>query len=670
MSVRLRWNVVRKVLLYGIGLLMMGGLILLLGGCGAAEMPTAEAPSATVTPAEEGEEAVPESEDESSLDVSAADLDPEERTGMYTSPPEMLIDPNKVYVATLETEKGDIVVELFADKAPETVNSFVFLARDGYYDNTTFHRVIEDFMAQAGDPSGTGMGGPGYTFADEFHPDLRHDGPGVLSMANAGPGTNGSQFFITYDATPWLDGKHSVFGKIVEGMDVVQSLNPRDPQTATGPGDEIKTIRIEETEKSLLPEPTPVVLTEPGAVPMPDDPMQRVGMYEHPPEMVIDPETSYVATIKTEKGDLVVELFAGQAPRTVNNFIFLAREGYYDNTTFHRVIEDFMAQAGDPSGTGRGGPGYTFADEFHPDLTHDGPGVLSMANAGANTNGSQFFITFAETPWLDGKHSVFGKVVEGMDVVRKISLRDPQTAQAPGDVIETIVIEEGAAGSSSSSSSSSESEEEPEEAMNPGLVENDALAAPAVTESFAGLEGEPFVSGETSAAYPGADGVRWFPSLGDKDAPVIVMEFSEVGCGHCRVYNSNSFPKILEEHVKTGQARYVGHLMAFNRPQSREYLGAAMCAMEQGQYFAYEHAVYGSGDLALTASAEEIDLDMAAFNACIEEGRYAEAVDDASNHAFQMGVNATPTFFVNGEMVQGNNPARISQLILEALPEE
>ncbi len=670
MSVRLRWNVVRKVLLYGIGLLMMGGLILLLGGCGGAETPetpTAEEPSVTDIVIEE-EEVAPESEDAPGSETGAAALEPEERTGMYTSPPEMLIDPNKVYVATLETEKGDIVVELFADKAPETVNSFVFLARDGYYDNTTFHRVIEDFMAQAGDPSGTGMGGPGYTFADEFHPDLRHDGPGVLSMANAGPGTNGSQFFITYDATPWLDGKHSVFGKVVEGMDVVQLLNPRDPQTATGPGDEIKTIRIEEAEKSLLPEPTPVVLTEPGAVPMPDDPMQRVGMYEHPPEMVIDPETSYVATIKTEKGDLVVELFAGQAPRTVNNFIFLAREGYYDNTTFHRVIEDFMAQAGDPSGTGRGGPGYTFADEFHPDLTHDGPGVLSMANAGANTNGSQFFITFAETPWLDGQHSVFGKVVEGLDVLEKISLRDPQTAQAPGDVIETIVIEEGAAGSSSSSSS--ESEEEPEEAMNPGLVENDALAVPSVTESFAGLEGEPFVSGETSVAYPGADGVRWFPSLGDKDAPVIVMEFSEVGCGHCRVYNSNSFPKILEEHVKTGQARYVGHLMAFNRPQSREYLGAAMCAMEQGQYFAYEHAVYGSGDLALTASAEEIDLDMAAFNACIEEGRYAEAVDDASNHAFQMGVNATPTFFVNGEMVQGNNPARISQLILEALPEE
>ena len=171
---------------------------------------------------------------------------PADRNNMYTAPPAMVIDPAKQYVATIETEKGDIVAELYAGKVPNTVNNFVFLAREGFYDNTAFHRVIADFMAQAGDPTGTGRGGPGYRFADEFDATLRHDGPGVLSMANAGPGTNGSQFFITFAETSWLDGRHAVFGKVIDGLDVLLSLSVRDPQTATTPGDLIKTIRIEE----------------------------------------------------------------------------------------------------------------------------------------------------------------------------------------------------------------------------------------------------------------------------------------------------------------------------------------------------------------------------------------------------------------------------------------
>jgi cyclophilin family peptidyl-prolyl cis-trans isomerase len=149
---------------------------------------------------------------------------------MYSSPPAMQIDPEKSYIATIATENGDIVLELYADKAPVTVNNFVFLAREGFYDDTTFYRVIPGFMAQAGDPTGTQGGGPGYAFADEFHPDLRHDGPGVLSMANTGqPVSNGSQFFITYDATSWLDDRHTVFGRVTEGMDVLESLEVGDP---------------------------------------------------------------------------------------------------------------------------------------------------------------------------------------------------------------------------------------------------------------------------------------------------------------------------------------------------------------------------------------------------------------------------------------------------------
>ncbi|MDE2802542.1 MAG: peptidylprolyl isomerase, partial [Chloroflexota bacterium] len=130
----------------------------------------------------------------------------------YDAPPALTIDPEKSYTATFKTVKGDIVIELIADKVPNTVNNFVFLAREGFYDDTTFHRVIPDFMAQGGDPTGTGTGGPGYRFADEFHPSLRHDKPGILSMANAGPNTNGSQFFITHGPTPHLDNRHAVFG--------------------------------------------------------------------------------------------------------------------------------------------------------------------------------------------------------------------------------------------------------------------------------------------------------------------------------------------------------------------------------------------------------------------------------------------------------------------------
>ena len=208
--------------------------------------------------------------------------------------------------ATIETTKGTIVIELFGQEAPKTVANFIKLAGQGFYNGVIFHRVIPGFMIQTGDPEGTGRGGPGYTFADEFSPKLKHDKPGILSMANAGPNTNGSQFFITVAATPWLNGKHAIFG---------------------------------------------------------------------------------------------------------------------------RVIPDFMVQTGDPTGTGTGGPGYKFADEFAPGLKHDKPGMLSMANAGPNTNGSQFFITVVATPWLDGKHAIFGQVVQGMDVVNAI-VNSPRN---PGD---------------------------------------------------------------------------------------------------------------------------------------------------------------------------------------------------------------------------------------------
>ncbi len=159
----------------------------------------------------------------------------------------MEIDPNKKYTARMETDKGTMVIELFADKTPNTVNNYAFLSRQGFYEGVMFHRVIENFMVQGGDPTGRGAGGPGYKFEDEFHPSLKHEKPGVLSMANAGPNTNGSQFFITHVPTPWLDGKHSVFGQVIEGMDVLMSIAPRDPMRPEYPGVYIQKVTIEES---------------------------------------------------------------------------------------------------------------------------------------------------------------------------------------------------------------------------------------------------------------------------------------------------------------------------------------------------------------------------------------------------------------------------------------
>jgi len=166
----------------------------------------------------------------------------------YTSCPTVTIQPNKQYIATLHTQKGDIVIQLFADKTPMTVNSFVFLAREGWYNDITFHRVIPDLFAQTGDPSGTGKGNPGYYIITEIDPTLTFEKPGMVAMVNSGPDTSGSQFFITYAPTTQYNGQYTIFGEVLSGMDVLKQLTPRDaqPGTDTPPGDKLISIEIEE----------------------------------------------------------------------------------------------------------------------------------------------------------------------------------------------------------------------------------------------------------------------------------------------------------------------------------------------------------------------------------------------------------------------------------------
>ncbi|MDW8325975.1 MAG: peptidylprolyl isomerase [Anaerolineales bacterium] len=180
----------------------------------------------------------------------------------------------------------------------------------------------------------------------------------------------------------------------------------------------------------------------PAAAPAEVTPAPTPLQWDAPPEMQIDPNKQYIATLDTEKGKIVIELLAKDAPITVNNFVFLARQGFYDGVTFHRVLKDFVAQAGDPTGTGMGGPGYFIPNE-NDNAEFDRPGLVAMANSGRDRNGSQFFITFKELPHLNGGYTIFGRVIRGMEVALALTLRDPeQNPDFPGDRINSVTIEE------------------------------------------------------------------------------------------------------------------------------------------------------------------------------------------------------------------------------------
>lgn len=412
-------------------LLLLAALLLI--ACGAPAAPT----EATPAPPDSSEtDATPEVVENIELPQQS-----------WAEAPEMTIDPSKVYIATFKTEKGDIVVELYADKAPATVNNLVFLANEGFYDNTTFHRVLEDFMAQGGDPTGTGSGGPGYQFEDEIDFELAFDRAGLLAMANSGPGTNGSQFFFTLAPTPWLDGRHTIFGEVIEGQEVVDQLTRRDPdQNPDTPGDTLLTVDISEADESLRPTPTPPP-TPFAPDPAADDhfmsampPEERVDYWNTAPENVLEPGQIYVATFKTEVGDVVVELLTEVAPENVNNFVALANAGYYDGTHFYEVIEEIVAVGGDPLEDGSGSPGYFVNDELVSNA-FEGAGWLGSAQLAPDSNTGQFFFSLGDASWLAERFTPLGQVIDGVDVLSEIKLRDPvQAPESPGTLIQRIDI--------------------------------------------------------------------------------------------------------------------------------------------------------------------------------------------------------------------------------------
>ena len=283
------------------------------------------------------------------------------------------------------------------------------------------------FLLQGGDfTKGNGTGGEsiyGAKFKDENF-EIQHCEPFLLSMANSGPNTNGSQFFITTDKTPWLDGKHTVFGRVVEGFEVVQAMESMGSEE----GKTRKKVSIAECGELMLAEEAQEEQTQAQ--------QQQQSITQNMPPADIGQGNPYVFfEIATQDkrgqgkllGTVIFELFQDAAPKCAENFRSLCTgekgpQMTYKESTFHRIIPGFMCQGGDfTNGDGTGGVsiyGETFDDENF-DLKHTSPGLLSMANAGPNTNGSQFFVTTAKTPWLDGKHTVFGKVILGMPIIRQ-----------------------------------------------------------------------------------------------------------------------------------------------------------------------------------------------------------------------------------------------------------
>jgi len=356
----------------------------------------------------------------------------EGEAGTWDSPPAMTIDPDAIYQAILKTEKGDVRIELFADKAPITVNNFIFLARAGFYDGITFHRVLSDFMAQSGDPTGTGMGGPGYQFEDEITHGLLFDQEGLLAMANSGADTNGSQFFITFGTTPWLNGLHTVFGKVIEGMDVLRSLTLRDPnENPDFEGDRLINVKIVQVDSSQLPTPT----AEPEAiVPVPEDgrplaalpPAEREGLYTGLPEFVIDLDKTYTANIDTSKGRIQVKLEPLSAPQSVNNFVVLARLGYWDGFPINNVQEGAFILTGSPAGRPESDIGYLLPSENGSPATAGALGYWFRQDLLASS-GSQIFIVLDNLEGMEEFFTIFGYVTSGLENAPALTVEDKIT---------------------------------------------------------------------------------------------------------------------------------------------------------------------------------------------------------------------------------------------------
>lgn len=423
----------------------LGGA-LILAACGASAPPSAETEADGSEPAPEEQEALPLAHD-LGAPVARLEIDmpsePRDRNGLFSEPPPRVLDATRIYYAVLRTARGDVTVQLFADRTPVTVNNFVYLALTGYFDGTTFHRVIADFMAQGGDPTGTGTGGPGYNFQDEFVPNLNFDRPGLLAMANAGPGTNGSQFFLTFAPTTHLNQRHTIFGEVIDGMDAVRALALRDPQRAAAPGDALREVIIYAHTESVLPAPAPTptptpaptpyaphqALTEDDARPLAAlEPAQRIGRFNTPPARIIDADRAHTAVVETSEGALTFALRTQAVPDGVNNFVVLARLGYFDGVRVLPAQEGRFSLFGILDGTRNGVVGYSLPAALGYEGEEAGPGLLAYLpdwDDPTRVLGGALFVTHeSEAPESLARFHVIGTLTAGHEVLARLRGRD------------------------------------------------------------------------------------------------------------------------------------------------------------------------------------------------------------------------------------------------------
>ena len=362
----------------------------------------------------------------------------------WHAPPAFALSDGVDYGAQITLDDGSVVsIDLFELQAPEHVNNFVFLVRAGFYDELTFHEVLPGVRVRAGDPATDGSGGAGYVLPDEpvtadNESALAADSVGVVSMWRDESGASSSQFVIALSEGSLIEGA-TAFGQVTGGLEQLYAFNPRDPAAIPLPVTGPKIVSVRVTENGVVTEAAQPVSAQESTPPVPDLSLS----WDSPPDLALEDEVDYRATITMVGGGTIeIDLFEELAPQHVNNFVFLAREGYYDAVTFHRIIHGFMAQGGDPTGSGSGGPGYTIDAEFN-DTPHV-RGVLSMARtADPNSAGSQFFIVYDTAAHLDGQYTAFGEVISGMEVVDAFLERDPLDPTAPpGPQIASITISE------------------------------------------------------------------------------------------------------------------------------------------------------------------------------------------------------------------------------------